>query len=219
MKNFKKYGSLILPIVFLCCFLLTHGYLWSVATTTSCLFLTGWKSFRNKRYIDGTALIAAFALSMAGDRMLGYVANGFLYGVAFFFTAHLCYILFCLRNGRIAKGILLILTSVYLIYYFAALRPALGGFFIKVAVMMYLLVSCLSLSAACGLKLQKLCKHLFLGGICCLVFSDTLISIHNYLHLPCLYFLMYPTYYASQILITSSIMSTNFKKTKVTDSE
>jgi hypothetical protein len=52
-----------------------------------------------------------------------------------------------------------------------------------------------------------------------LVFSDTLISIHNYLHLSCLYFLMYPTYYASQILITSSIMTTNFKKPKVTDSE
>lgn len=219
MQYLKKYGLLFFPIIFLCGFLITHAYFWSVATTTSCLLVTGWKSLRDRHYTDGAALVAAFGLSIAGDRMLGYVTNGFLYGVAFFFAAHICYLLFCLRNGQIAKNILLISTSVYLIYYFLALRPAIGDSSIKIAVMIYLLISCLSLSAAWGLKLEKLCKNLFFGGICCLVFSDTLISVHNYLHLPCLYFLMYPTYYASQILITSSIITTNFQKRKVTDSK
>ena len=185
--------------------------------TSSCLLLAAWKSLTNQRYVDGALLSAAFGFSIIGDRMLGYVTDGFLYGVAFFFVAHICYLLFCLHNGRIKKHFLLLFTSVYLIYYFMALKPAINDFSMKIAVLMYLLISCLSLSAACGLKLQKLRKRLFLGGISSLIFSDTLISANIYLHLSDLYFLMFPTYYASQILITLSVIIENTQTEKVAD--
>lgn len=215
LRNLKRYGLLLLPVGCLCAFLLLHHYIWSAATTGCCLLLVMRVKADERCYVDGALLTGAFALSMLGDRMLGYVSGGFLYGVAFFFGAHICYLLFCLRHGRVAKKLLVVLTVVYLVYYVMGLYPTIEKPSMRVAVLLYLLVSCLSFSAAWGLELSKRCRNLFVGGIACLVFSDTLISLHNYLGVSIGYFLMLPTYYASQILITAAVMENKNIKNEV----
>jgi uncharacterized membrane protein YhhN len=206
----KRYVSLLLPLILLVCYLIEPRYAVRFWITVSCIPIVGWYGRYQPLRKDTAVIILAFLFSILGDWMLHASTAGnsyFIYGVLFFFIAHIFYILFCLRHGSIAKAFALNITICFLAYYLMALLPNIPQTAIRIAVLLYILVSCLSLSAAKGLRLQPTAKYLFFAGIICLVFSDTLISLHNYLHISTLYFSMLPTYYASQILVSASIIS------------
>lgn len=200
---------MLIPIALMVSYLACGTYIYSFATTFTCALIAGWYGIHSKRWLDGIFIVGAFLFSIAGDRMLSLCGGHdtyFVYGIILFFIAHLFYIFYCLQNGRLFKPLLFILGAAYLIYYAIALVPAIGDKVVSIFVLLYTLVSCISMSAAFGLRTNRLSKMLFAGGITCLIFSDTLISIHSFLHISTGYSLMLPTYYASQILVTASFI-------------
>ncbi len=203
----KKYLPLLLPVVFMICYIITHRYLYDFLTTFSCAVIVGVLVLRQKTVVNWGIVVLAFLFSLAGDRMLFTRAGSdirFIYGIALFFAAHLFYIFFCLRNGHWSVRFFCLLLVCYMAYFFIALMPSISNGVLLTAVCLYILVSCFSVAAAWGLSLDKTTRMLFFIGIVCLVFSDTLISIREFLHQHLLYTLMLPTYYASQILVSAA---------------
>lgn len=203
----KKYLPLLLPVVFMICYIITHRYLYDFLTTFSCAVIVGVLVLRQKTVVNWGIIVLAFLFSLAGDRMLFTRAGSdirFIYGIALFFAAHLFYIFFCLRNGHWSVRFFCLLLVCYMAYFFIALMPSISNGVLLTAVCLYILVSCFSVAAAWGLSLDKTTRMLFFIGIVCLVFSDTLISIREFLHQHLLYTLMLPTYYASQILVSAA---------------
>lgn len=208
MVCLKKYGILLLPVLLTVLYLTTDFYPFRIAITLTCLLIVGRDGILSHGWRDGFFIIAAFAFSLVGDWMLvhsGAVPVRFIYGVAFFLAAHIGYVLFCMRNGKPDKPFLVAVVVLYLLYYVLSLRPAIPDMVMRTAVLAYLLVSCFSIACAKGLRTDELSKRLFFAGVVCLVFSDTLISIEKFLCPAPLYFLMLPTFFASQILITAAI--------------
>ncbi len=200
----KRYLILLLPILLMIAYLITGQYIFNFATTFSCIPIAIYYGMKEKRYADITLISLAFVFSIAGDWMLQVY---FVCGIALFFIAHLWYIYYSLKNGKIDKRLLLIITVIFLAYYLIFLMPSIPDKMINVAVLLYILVSCLSVAAAKGLNGDKITKELYFNGICCLAFSDVLISMNTFLFIDTFYFLMLPTYYASQILVVASFIS------------
>jgi uncharacterized membrane protein YhhN len=209
--SLRRYLVLLVPTVLLIVYLLFPYYALRLCITLSCLLVAVGVSLRSKR--SSVMIVAlAFLFSIGGDAMMVTSSSAnlhFLYGVALFFVAHLCYITFCLRHGGVNRPWLFVLTALFLVYYCAALLPAITGMVIRIAVLLYILVSCMSLAAARGLACGKLFRTLFLTGIACLAISDTLISAHSFLNVDILYFLMLPLYFASQIFVCAALLSSS----------
>lgn len=210
----QKNILLIFPLLFLIFYLVFHKYIFSFATTFSCILIAAYFYVRFNSRKSELFIIMAFAFSIAGDWMLKTRSTnpmGFVYGILLFFIAHVCYLAFCLKNGRLHIMTLVVLTVLYVAYYLTFLRPAISDSVLNIAVLVYTLVSCVSLSAAAGLSIPSPTKVLFIIGIACLLFSDTLISFHEFLHQSFLYELMMPTYFASQILVTAALLNRKIK--------
>ncbi len=155
-------------------------------------------------------VVAAFAMSMVGDYFLSsrkWHAHYFEAGIAAFFTAHLGFLRYALAHGRINTGALAVVLLVFVPYFVLGLSPAIENRTLWAAVLLYLLVSCIGLAAALGLKQPRPAKWLYFAGIALIVFSDTLISFGEFLHYRRLNFLILPTYYAAHIAITASILA------------
>jgi uncharacterized membrane protein YhhN len=164
-----------------------------------------------RREVRPTAwlLVAALGFSIAGDWMLGHRGGDtmrFVYGIALFFIAHIGFLVFCLLNGRLKRLWLWLLLVGYGLFFIFGLSPAIPQLPLLAAVLLYMIISCFSLAAAAGLRFNFVSRWLFIAGIACLVFSDTLIALHefmntaNSLH----HTLMMPAYYAAHILVAAS---------------
>lgn len=155
-------------------------------------------------------VVAALAMSMVGDYFLssrkGH-AHFFEAGIAAFFAAHIGFLRYALAHGRISTGALTVILLTYVPYFVLGLAPAIESRTLWAAVLLYLLVSCVGLAAALGLKQPRPVKWLYVAGIALIVFSDTLISFGEFLHYRRLSFLILPTYYAAHIAITASILA------------
>lgn len=154
-------------------------------------------------------MIAAFGMSMVGDYFLssrrGH-AHYFEAGIAAFFVAHLGYLRYSLLNGRLNRLALVVLMVVFVPYFGLALSPAIQGAVLWVAVLLYLLISCVGLAAAAGLKQPPAVKGFYVSGIGLVVFSDTIISFNEFLHYRALIAWILPTYYLAHLTITTSIL-------------
>lgn len=159
-------------------------------------------------------IVGAFAFSFAGDYVLqhwGGGFEGFVLGVALFLIAHLAYVGYSLRGGRLVWSLLTLLVIVFGAYYGFLLRPAISDAVTSGAVLAYILVSCLSMAAAVGwgtrpASVDIFARVLYILGIASLLFSDLLIAEKRFLHHDTLYSLMMPTYYASQFLVTAALL-------------
>lgn len=144
-------------------------------------------------------LVAAYLCCFGGDRFLAGHGGGelrFLAGVAMFGLAHLNLLGLMLCNGRIHKWFLAIFTAFLLAYFILFLLPHGGvALPVRIAVLIYLLLSSLTLSAAMGLRLAIPAKTLFVGAVSLLIFSDLTISFKEFLHWEKLNFLLMPTYW------------------------
>ncbi|MDR1962966.1 MAG: lysoplasmalogenase [Planctomycetaceae bacterium] len=169
--------------------------------------------FSDKRIRKDIGLIiSAFLFSIGGDWMLSHrqgLSIRFVGGIALFFFAHLGYLTFCLRNGKINQRFLGIVLTGYFLFFFIFLRHGISDTILLVAVFVYMIVSCFSLAAAFGLALSTVSAWLFFAGIASLVFSDTIIACREFLGQHRYTFLIRPTYNASQILITVALLSIN----------
>ena len=131
-------------------------------------------------------------------------------GVGLYFIAHFWYICFTLRDKKINWWLLGGLLAAFIAYFFILLVPNISNQGIRIAVMLYILVSCVSVSSAAAMPLSdamdRTAKTLVIIGISSLLFSDFLISLHDFVGIPTGYFLMLPTFYLSQILVTGAII-------------
>lgn len=204
-----RYLVLLFPILCAVLARMGYGYYVHVAIPISCALIVLFMADRRLRSTSWL-LILAFLFAIAGDWMLGHRAGvpmRFIYGIGFFFVTHIGYLAFCLLNGKIHWKFLAIVLIPYLLFFIFALRPAISDTLLQGSVLLYLLISCISVGAAFGLRLSPLSKWLFFAGIACMVFSDTLIAFAEFLDKRTLFrLLMMPTYYASQILITASVI-------------
>lgn len=154
-------------------------------------------------------VFAGFAFSMLGDYFLS-VRRGreayFLAGIAAFWFAHLGYLLYALTRGRLHARALILLLAGYGTYYIRLLGPSIESPALAGAVLAYLLASCVSLSAAIGMRAAAAERWLFTAGIGLILFSDTLISFREFLNYRRLDLLILPTYYLAQILILNSVV-------------
>ncbi|MDH7502717.1 MAG: lysoplasmalogenase [Verrucomicrobiota bacterium] len=170
-----------------------------------CMCRGPWLSRLQLRWV-----VAAFAMSMAGDYFLssrnGH-AHYFEAGIAAFFAAHLGFLRYALAHGRTNTGALAAMLFVFVPYFVLGLSPAIESRTLWSAVLLYLLVSCIGLAAALGLKQPRPVKWLYVAGIALIVFSDTLISFGEFLHYRRFNFLILPTYYAAHLAITASILA------------
>lgn len=210
----KSLYLLFLPLSAFIAYFATGSFFFRSATTLLCLAIVLVVCVLRQRFVEAWWVVAAFALSFAGDYVLGHWGGGFtgfVSGVGLFLLAHLGYVGFCLRLGRLSRWLFAVLVMVFGGYYALLLRPAIGDVVTSIAVLAYILISCLSMAAAVGLRdgrlaHEPLTRALYIIGIGCLLFSDLLIAQKRFLHDGTLYPLMMPTYFASQLFVTASLL-------------
>lgn len=154
-------------------------------------------------------IIAAFLFSIAGDWFLSHSNEDpimFSKGIALFFFAHIGYLSFALLNGKIKWLTTSILLAVFLVYFFVLLYPKFNDIVLMLASLIYLFISCLSLGASLGIKGDSIVKWTYVFGIFLILFSDTIISLTDFLGYKPLNFLILPTYYLAHIVITFSLI-------------
>lgn len=200
---------LFIPLILLTGYLNAGGWWLRSGVTLSCLVIAFCVWLFRRQHRDSAFIMLAFLFSMAGDAVLGrYYARptGFVAGVILFLLAHLFYIKYCLLHGSPNRMIFWLLTAVFLSYYLFFLLPVIHPWPVSLAVLVYVFISILSVSAACGMEGRSLGKWLFVAGITSLLFSDLLISLDTFMGISDFRRLMMPTYFASQILVTASLL-------------
>ena len=177
----------------------------------SCALMLCW-AFRGPRGRGRKAswVVAALCLSAAGDWFLsnrGGRESYFIAGIALFFGAHVGFLNYAWRRGHLDRWVLGGLCVLYLPYYIFWLRPAIRSPLLAVAVLLYLLISCLAFAVACGLRLRLAVKWPFVAGIGLILFSDTLISFKEFLRWGYGSWWILPTYYLAHLCITWSLLA------------
>ena len=208
MKDYKI-AVLLIPLIFVILAVKGHGFFYRGAVSASCAVILWFMSDHGKnrgiRWV-----VAALLVSIAGDWFIshsGHAPDRFVCGICLFFAAHIGFVCFCLKNGRVNGYLLLFVLAVYLTFFFVALLPALRPRpVLLAAVLLYLLISCFSLAAAAGLRLSPATRWIFTLGIALLVFSDTIIALRNFAGYSQLRYLILPTYFMSHVFITASLI-------------
>lgn len=209
MKNYYLYLLLLVPVIAGVLALLGWGYAFHLIFALSCTVFV-WVLPQKELKATAWLIALAFILSIGGDWMLKFkdtIPIRFIYGIGLYFLAHVSYLVFFLKHGKINIISLVVLLAGYGIFFVVSLVPAISDTLLLIAVLLYLIVSCVTLAAVIGVNItSKLSKWLFVAGIVCLVFSDTLIALKEFLGNDTLYFLMMPTFYLSYIFATAAIM-------------
>ena len=210
MKKHWIYLLLTAPLIFAVLALNGYGFFFKSGTAVSGILILLIIYFQDpKPNKDIWLIIGAFLFSIAGDWFLSNMKGKnemFVSGIAFYFIAHIGYLAFALLNGKISKTFSVLLLTCFLIFYFITLYPIIEGNIMKSAVLIYLLISCLSLGAATGLKTNALVKWSYSYGIALILFSDTIISFKEFVGYNNLNYLILPTYYLAHISIIFSIL-------------
>ena len=206
----KQYLLLLIPLVLAILAVAGFGFFFKAAVPGSCaiiLVFLFWKQL--KTVPDIWFVIAAFLFSIAGDWFLSNKGDSFMMfsaGIGLYLFAHVGYLWFALKNGRIHTLFTIVLLAGYLLFFFVKLYPALDDTILLIAVLVYLLISCLSLGAAFGIKLPSLIKWSYFAGVSLVLLSDTIISLNEFTSYSTLNFLILPTYYAAHMSITFALI-------------
>ena len=207
MKNFR-FTVLLIPIMFAVIAWMGWGFMFRAAVSVSCSVIV-WLMAKQLTAGSKWYVIAALLISICGDWFLshrGGIPVRFIYGVCLYFMAHVGFLCFCLKNGRMNPYVLIALLAGFLVFFFVALRPALSQPALFFSVLAYLIVSCLSFAAATGLRLPPQVRLCFSFGIALLVFSDTIIALKEFVGFKELNLLIMPTYYAAHIFVTTALI-------------
>jgi len=207
----KKYIASTLPLIPLAMVIVAtvqnqYAFVRTIILLSACLLTTAVMIVaRGCPKRSDWLLVSAYACCMCGDSFLFHHHNNpilFATGVGLFGLAHLNYLSLMLCNGRLNKRFAIIITTLLLVYFVTCLAPLKDmALTLKFAVLIYLLLSCMTLSAAVGLRTAKPEKILFVSAISLMMISDTTISFKEFLHWETLNFLLMPTYYYSLLFM------------------
>ena len=206
----KAYLTLLIPLVLAILAVAGYGFFFKAAVPGSCAIILVFlfrKQF--KAMPDIWFVIAAFLFSIAGDWFLSNKGDSFMMfsaGIGLYLFAHLGYLLFALRNGRVHLIFTIIVLAGYLLFFFASLYPAIDDTVLLIAVLVYLLVSCFSLGAAFGIRLNPVVKWTYFTGVTLVLLSDTIIALNEFTSYDALNFLILPTYYAAHMSTTFALI-------------
>lgn len=210
IKNNWIYGLLIFSTVSAMLALNNFGFIFKSGTAGIGIIILSLLNLRKAKPLKEVwMIVAAFLFSIAGDWFLSHSNNDslmFSKGIALFFFAHIGYLSYALFNGKIKWLTTSILLIVFLIYFFVLLYPTFDDTVLMIASLIYLFISCLSFGASLGMKGDSVVKWTYVFGIFLVLFSDTIISLTDFLGYESLGFLILPTYYLAHIIITFSLM-------------
>ena len=201
---------LLTPLVLAILAVAGYGFFFKAAVPGSCAIILAilfWKQL--KTVPDIWFVIAAFLFSIAGDWFLSNKGDSFMMfsaGIGLYLFAHVGYLWFALKNGRIHILFTIVLLAGYLLFFFVKLYPALDDSILLIAVLLYLLISCFSLGAAFGIKLHPVIKWSYFAGVTLVLLSDTIIALNEFTSYGALNFLILPTYYAAHMSITFALI-------------
>jgi uncharacterized membrane protein YhhN len=160
----------------------------------------------------GSALIwllcAAFLISVCGDLCMKHRRVNphlFIAGIAFFFVAHVCFLVFLLKNGGFSWPLFLIVLIPLMVFFAEKILKGISKPELKLGVLLYLAISCATLSASFGLAGGVL-KPLFICGVASLAVSDFFISLREFMHAKAVCGWIMPLYYLAHILIAGSVL-------------
>jgi uncharacterized membrane protein YhhN len=206
----KAYLTLLIPLVLAILAVAGYGFFFKAAVPGSCaIILVLLLRKQLKATPDVWFVVAAFLFSIAGDWFLSNKGDSFMMfsaGIGLYLFAHVGYLWFALRNGRMAKLFTIVLLTGYLLFFFVKLYPALDDTVLLVTVLLYLLISCLSLGAAFGIKLAPIVKWSYFAGVTLVLLSDTIIALNEFTSYGALNFLILPTYYVAHMSITFALI-------------
>ena len=209
LKNNWIYGVLLLSFFAAVMSLITSKFVFKSGTAAIGILIIILLNIRNKPYRASWLIIGAFLFSIAGDWFLSH-KNGdsgmFSTGIAMFFFAHVGYLLYARQNGRIDWKVTGVILALFLVFFFLVLYPNIPDRVLMTATLIYLLISCLSFGAAIGIKDDPLIKWTYVFGIFLVLFSDTIISLSEFVGYKTLDLLILPTYYLAHISITFSLI-------------
>jgi len=214
----KDHLLLLIPLALAIPALADYGFFFKAAVPGSCALILA-LLFRKelKSLPDICFVIAAFLFSIAGDWFLSNKGESFMMfsaGIGLYLFAHLGYLGFALKNGRIQMLFTFVLLAGYLLFFFVKLYPALDDAVLLIAVLLYLLISCVSLGAAFGIRLPSVVKWSYFAGVSLVLLSDTIIALHEFTSYGALNFLILPTYYAAHISITFTVLKRGKQQVK-----
>ena len=209
-KNNLIYTLLLVSVISAILALITSDFIFKSGTAGIGIFILLVLNFRKvKPSKDTWFIIGAFLFSIGGDWFLSNMDGDpvmFSKGIALFFLAHVGYLMFALLNGRINWKITGIILTAFLVFYFLILYPAIEEKILVTAVLIYLLISCLSMGAAISIQNDRVVKWAYAFGIFLILFSDTIISLTEFTGYNTLNFIILPTYYLAHISITFSLI-------------
>jgi uncharacterized membrane protein YhhN len=206
----KPYFLLFIPLVLAILAVAGYGFFFQAAVPGSCAIILA-ILFRKqlKTVPDIWFVIAAFLFSIAGDWFLSNKGDSFMMfsaGIGLYLLAHVGYLWFALKNGRLHTLFTIVLLAGYLLFFFVKLYPAMDDTILLIAVLLYLLISCFSLGAAFGIKLPPVIKWSYFAGVILVLLSDSIIALNEFTSYGALNFLILPTYYAAHMSITFALI-------------
>ena len=209
-----RYLWLLLQTLLALMQLTTGKYVFSALVTLSCALIV----LVSGGHEPGRSALMALGLvvSAVGDYLLAHQhghPERFIAGVAAFGAAHLIFMIYALcafRFRPLALGFIAVLAAFYAAY---LLRSVLPGQAVpmRIALSGYTLVSLMGLFfALCANEATMAQRLLYILGIACIVFSDTMIAEADFVHHRWAHKYILPTYYLCHILLTASVLSAPF---------
>jgi len=205
----RYYGLLLGQVVSAVLALTLGGFLFQSGSAgigaLAILWLMGGKGLRRA---DLWMILGAFAFSITGDYFLSNRGGDpmmFVYGIGFFFLAHLGYLGYALCHGRLDLKVTVLFCTGYLIFFFTSLYDGIDDPVLLWAALAYLFVSCFSMGAAWGMASRGWPRTLYVAGIALILFSDTLIAFREFMAYTRWDFLILPTYYLAHMAVTASV--------------
>ncbi|MDC7222423.1 MAG: lysoplasmalogenase family protein [Spirochaetales bacterium] len=207
------YLLFLIPLFFSVAAVKTNFYPFKVCVTLSCIIFILFDRW-DTGLGDSLYIVIAFLFSIAGDYFLSHrwdkgekLTRWFVAGIALFFMAHVFYLVFLFQSVEFNPVHLLIVIVPMIIYYVLCLYPHLKPVSMKIAIFIYLVISCFSLSMVFGYNGEGWEKIGLIGGISLIVFSDLCIAEVNFMDRKPLEKLILPTYYAAHIVITFGLIA------------
>ncbi|MDC7218690.1 MAG: lysoplasmalogenase family protein [Spirochaetales bacterium] len=200
------YLLFLIPLVLSVLAVKTNFYPLKAAVTLTCIALL---IFFGGSEGKGLLVVVAFGFSVTGDFFLSHRGPKgkekpfwFIYGIGLFLLAHVFYLGYVSQSASLTWIPLLSVLIPLLLYYTFRIRPHLDGLPMKIAVLLYLLISCFSLALVISYEGTLWTKICLISGIGLIVFSDACISEANFMDIEPFHGFILPTYYAAHMIIT-----------------
>ncbi len=198
----------IIPLFFSIFAITTNKYIFKALVTSVVVLFCTLYLFIYQLPTSFLWIIGALLFSIIGDYFLSNKnkhKSFYIYGIAIFFLAHMCYLIYMLLNGSINLLVLSFLLVSFSAYFFMRLKKTIHDKFILSAVVSYLLISCFTFASAFNLEIPFIAKLLLIISIGLIVLSDTMISETDFINNKRTEKFILPTYYLAHILILYSV--------------